>query len=72
MGPFFNKINKECKKINYLCEDWIGKFVPQDHRLSSLGKLSHLHSHDKFLYKIMKVSQSLISQYSQSRNANTQ
>ena len=26
------------KKKNYLCEGWIEKSIPRDHRLSSLGK----------------------------------
>ena len=71
--PCFNIMNKKFngeQKIYYLCEDVIGKSVPQDHRLSSLCKLSHSHTHDRFLYKIMKVSHPLISQYSQPRNAN--
>ena len=51
------------KRIHYLCEGRIEKSVPQDHRLSSLGKprdakqqssgwmfLSYPHTHDRFLY----------------------
>ena len=50
------------KNIHYLCEDGIERSIPQDHRLSSLGKtrdanqwssgwifLSHPHTHDGLL-----------------------
>ena len=30
--------HKESNQTNYLCEDGIEKFVPHDHRLSSLGR----------------------------------
>ena len=53
-------------KMFFLCEGGIGKSVPQDHHLSSLGRppddkwssleqilLSHLHTRDGFLYNLM-------------------
>ena len=64
------------KRIHYLCEGRIEKSVPQDHHVSSLSKpcdakrwtsgqnfLSYPHTHDRFLYSQLSLTQLCITQY---------